>query len=211
MDKQEQASNHIPVHSSSDSKAKLVFSVILVIVAFAAMAFAGIKWRSQILEYKNNMNQRDKEITALQTEIDKIKNNEMISNTSESKEGYLDIKEWGVRLKSTESPMSYVITTKQNGDKIAWLTNAEAQGLIEYAECTIKNEDQVNHYYLASITRYITKPEPVVGNMKFLGTKDGYYFYSDHGNGVCSDQAHINQEAEILRKLYDAANTLELK
>jgi len=171
----------------------------------------GWKWYLQIQEYKNNINQRDQQIIAVQTEIDKIKENETISNTSESKEGYLDIKEWGVWLKSTESPMSYVITTKQNGDKIAWLTNAEAQGLIEYAECTIKKDDQVNHYYLASNTRYKTKPESVVGNMKYLGTKDGYYFYSDHGNGVCSDQAHINQEAEILRKLYDAANTLELK
>ncbi len=211
MDIQEQPTNHIPVHEASDSKAKIVFSVILVTVTFAAMAFAGLKWRGQILEYKFNMNQRDKQITALEAEIDKIKENEKISDTSQSKEGYLDIKEWGVRLKSTQSPMSYVITTKQNGDKIAWLTNAEAQGLIEYAECTINKEEQVNHYYLATITRYKTKPESVVGNMKYIGTKDGYYFYSDHGNGVCSDQAHINQEAEILRKLYDAANTLELK
>ncbi|MDQ5912972.1 MAG: hypothetical protein QG659_394, partial [Patescibacteria group bacterium] len=81
----------------------------------------------------------------------------------------------------------------------------------EIAECPIYKDDQVNHYFLASISRYITKPESVVGNMKYLGTKDGYYFYSDHGNGVCSDQAHLNQEAEILRRLYDAANTLELE
>ncbi len=210
MDIQEQPTNHIPVHEASDSKAKMVFSVILVIVTFAAMACAGLKWRSQILEYKTNINQRDQEIATLKARVDGI-NNQSTSNTKTSTEGYLNIKEWGVKLKSTESAMSYVITTKQDGDKTAWLTNAEAQALVEFAECPIDKDDQVNHYFLASISRYKTKPESVVGNMKYLGTKDGYYFYSDHGNGVCSDQAHINQEAEILRKLYDAANTLELK
>ncbi|HMS30784.1 MAG TPA: hypothetical protein PJ984_00110 [Candidatus Saccharibacteria bacterium] len=210
MDIQEQPTNHIPVHEASDSKAKMVFSVILVIVTFAAMAFAGLKWRSQILEYKTNINQRDQEIATLKARVDGI-NNQSTSNTKTSTEGYLNIKEWGVKLKSTESAMSYVITTKQDGDKTAWLTNAEAQALVEFAECPIDKDDQVNHYFLASISRYKTKPESVVGNMKYLGTKDGYYFYSDHGNGVCSDQAHLNQEAEILRRLYDAANTLELE
>ncbi len=104
MDIQEQPTNHIPVHEASDSKAKMVFSVILVIVTFAAMAFAGLKWRSQILEYKTNINQRDQEIATLKARVDGI-NNQSTSNTKTSTEGYLNIKEWGVKLKSTESAM----------------------------------------------------------------------------------------------------------
>ena len=72
MDIQEQPTNHIPVHEASDSKAKMVFSVILVIVTFAAMAFAGLKWRSQILEYKTNINQRDQEISKLNKQLEVI-------------------------------------------------------------------------------------------------------------------------------------------
>lgn len=211
MEKEEQPTSHIPVHSTSDSKAKIVFSVILVIVTFTAMALAGLKWRSQILEYKFNMNQRDQEIATLNKEVDQLKkDNPVLSAESESGKRLLTIKEWGVRLEPTNSPMSYVITTDQSGDKVAWLTNQEAQGLIEYAACPVQKDEQVNHYYLASITRFKTKPESVTGNMKYLGTKDGYYFYSDHGNGACSDQSHIDQEARLLRELYSAANTLEL-
>lgn len=190
------------------SKKTVVISAVLALLMFMFIFWL---WYSQIQNYKSRITEQEQQIATIQAKIDKIIENESMSDTSTSTEGYLNIKEWGVKLKSTESAMSYVITTKQDGDKTAWLTNAEAQALVEYAECPIDRNDQVNHYFLASISRYKTKPESVVGNMKYLGTKDGYYFYSDHGNGVCSDQAHLNQEAEILRRLYDAANTLELE
>mgnify|MGYP003511220386 CR=1 FL=1 len=77
MDKNEQPTNHIQVHETADSNLKLALTVILVIIAFSAMAWAGLKWRGQILEYKNNINQKDQQITNLDNEIKKLKNDKL--------------------------------------------------------------------------------------------------------------------------------------
>lgn len=199
MDKQEQPANHIPLHESSDSKAKIVFSVILVILSFAAMAFAGLKWRAQILEYKNNINQRDQEIAALDKEIKKLKQNDSApSTTSESAKRSMTIKEWGVKI-----PLSvdiyeafYVLNDSLS---FAKLSTESMAGLD--ATCDPRKNGDSQSGMGRSLPTEIAYEMPIKEAYTIGKEIDGYYYYFAQPQSTCS------KDAVLEKKIIDAFKT----
>ena len=211
MDIQEQPTNHIPVHEASDSKAKIVFSVILVIVTFAVMAFAGLKWRSQILEYKFNMNQRDQEISELQQRIKELDETTGTKIKNSTKDGYVTVKEWGVALKATPSGLSYMIEKGEAGTEYLFLTNDTAQSLIDKVKetCPAQNKLGKNHFHLSVVSRYKEKRDESKAFEAFITQIGEYYYYWSASNGSCtSGTAYMDVELATRQELIVSAQSV---
>lgn len=206
--------NFEPPKKKGANKKVMVVAVGLLVAL--VLGLAGWKWHGQISEYQMKQNYADQQIGQLQKQVDDLKAAQAVTssstNTGDSAQQYLEVKEWGIKLKATSSPMSYVITKNSgNNTEAAWLTNTDAQALQSSAEdktCNQKNSDGTpNHWYLAVVTRSKTKLDGFYADR--TPQKIGeYYYYAERSNGLCSKPEATSKEAKLAAELYASAQTV---
>jgi len=212
---QPQAVDNEPRQTSEKPKKKQGAGKKVLVVLFSLLLLGGVAYGTYYLTKQQAEEDAAAVIAPLKAQVEELEAElaELESSDSESAEGgYLEIEQWGVRIKSTESGMSYKITKNSDGTETSWLTNKDALALAEDAEdasCNKEQEDGTpNHWYLVAITRSKVKLTGVYESI--TPTKIGdYYYYAEQGNGSCSKEEAINAEATARNELYKAAQTVE--
>ena len=172
-EQQPSAQFQAPPKEKKPGKGTKVLLVLLLLVLLAGSAY-GAYWYGQEQVKKENQ----AKINELQEQIDDanatVKDGAL--NLNNVDEGYLVIKQWSVKLKSTESAMSYSISNGagNNGepDQSAKMTNR----LID----AISGCDGKQH---VTLLRYSTKPSNPGPYVTFINEIDKYYYYVSYPDG----------------------------
>lgn len=177
--------------------------ILLAILAVVALGLAGWKWYGQIQEYKENKNDTERRIGQLEQELNQLKNaqkDDATDNSQNNSSGYLVLKEWGVRLKTSDPTVSYKIVSG-DGYEVVYLTNAKIQAL---TGCKVTNENpEAGH--LVAISRSKTEVEDAIGGAEYINRVGEYHYYVAGPQAACSegsaDQSIEVAQAAVLKNI----------
>ncbi|MBP9738529.1 hypothetical protein KBD20_02485 [Candidatus Saccharibacteria bacterium] len=182
------------------SVSKIFLALVTALILAAMSVWAGLKWTSQINEYKVNHESANKKIAGLEKQLSDLQ-----TDSATTKDGYLEISQWGIKIVPTSSPMSYKIKSIDSETKVAMLSNAESDKLSEDEGCTANGVTDTQYRAIVQQEKTQLTKEEIIGNITYIGKIQGYYYYADRGNGPCSD--NIEKEGRVLNDLFESAKS----
>lgn len=196
MQPQDKRTDFSQSHAATSKSKKSLLLVACALLLVVVGVFAGLKWRGQILEYKENINIRDQHISELEKEIEQLKqNNSDTGNESVAKGGdeiqYLTIKELRVKIPLSADIRDAFYVVKTDGSLV--LLSTESVAKLD-ASCDPRQAGDAQASLgrgLPTVTAFGMPIKEAFPNGKQLNE---YYYYFGHPQSRCAKNSELEDK-----------------
>jgi hypothetical protein len=194
------------LQSKKDNTKKILIAIIIALVlAIATMAYL---WNSQTQDLQFQNDKTEQRIKELEDKLLRGLQADETSENNQIERGYLNIEQWGVKLKQPDPAISYQIK-----DGLLYLTDANGKKLTDLENC----EDIISQsggYYPVYIERSKTKFDESTPRhyAAIFNKKIGDYYYYAYSQyyerGACSPETQT-EEFAVVDNIKQSLSTLE--